>query len=113
METQIVTLQAQLTDLTLQLLREREQRTEQRLLALEAERPSACDHSLVPGSGAVSSVSGLPTTLELVCHPTEKRNHLIALIEYGARGQYLLISPAEGELPITPDSPEWFAWLAS
>ena len=113
METQIVTLQAQLTDLTLQLLREREQRTEQRLLALEAERPSACDHSLVPGSGAVSSVSGLPTTLELVCHPTEKRNHLIALIEYGARGQYLLISLAEGELPITPDSPEWFAWLAS
>src|SRR5437899_1579472 len=76
METQIATLQAQLTDLTLQLLREREQRTVQRLLTLEAERPSACDHSLVPGSGAVSSVSGLPATLELVCHPTEKRNHL-------------------------------------
>jgi hypothetical protein len=113
LETQIVTLQAQLTDLTLQLLREREHRTEQRQLALEAERSSTCDHSLVPRSGTMSSVSCQSGTLELVCHPAEKRNHLIPLIEYGARGQYVLLSPEEGELPITPDSPEWFAWLAS
>ncbi len=25
----------------------------------------------------------------------------------------MLISPEEGELAILPDSPEWFAWLAS
>jgi hypothetical protein len=47
------------------------------------------------------------------CHPTEKRNRLIPLIEYGARGCYVLICPEEGELYITPDSPEWFTWLAS
>lgn len=41
------------------------------------------------------------------------RGPFIPLIEYGARDRYVLISPDEGELPITPDSPEWFAWLAS
>jgi hypothetical protein len=49
----------------------------------------------------------------LACHPTEKRCRLIPLIEYGAKGHYVLISPEEGELSIVPDSPEWFAWLAS
>jgi hypothetical protein len=114
MEAQIATLQAQLTDLTLQLLREREQRTEQRLLALEAERVSACDRPSVsfPGGG-VPTVPCQPALPALVCHPTEKRSRLIPLIEYGARGRYVLISPEEGELAITPDSPEWFAWLAS
>jgi len=113
MEVQIATLQAQLTDLTLQLLREREQRTEQRLQALEAELPSAGDHLLVPYSGSSPSVPCQPAIPALVCHPTEQRSSLIPLIEYGARGRYVLISPEEGELPITPDSPEWFAWLAS
>ena len=113
LEATVAMLQTQLTDLTLQLLCEREQRTQERLLALEAERPSACDHSLVLLSSATSSVSSLPATLKLVCHPTERRNQLIPLIEYGASGRYVLISPEEGELAIMPDSPEWFAWLAS
>jgi hypothetical protein len=104
MEVQIATLQAQLTDLTLQLLREREQRTEQRLQALEAELPSAGEHPLVPCSGSTPSVPCQPAMPALVCHPTEQRSPLIPLIEYGARGRYVLI---------TPDSPEWFAWLAS
>ncbi len=113
MEAQMATLQAQLTDLTLQLLREREQHTEQRLLALEAELTSAGDRPLVSCSGVALSVPYQPAVPALTCHPTEKRNRLIPLIEYGARGQYILISPEEGELAITPDSPEWFTWLAS
>ncbi len=113
MEAQIATLQAQLTDLTLQLLREREQRTEQRLLALEAERVSTCDHPSVSFPGGVPAVSCQPALPALLCHPTERRSCLIPLIEYGARGRYVLISPEEGELAILPDSPEWFAWLAS
>jgi hypothetical protein len=104
LEAQVATLQTHLTDLTLQLLREREQRTEQRLLALETERACADASPAVPRQ---------PVLPVLVCHPTEKRNPLIPLIEYGAKGRYVLISPEEGELPITPDSPEWFAWLAS
>jgi hypothetical protein len=112
LEVQVTTLQTQLTDLTLQLLREREQRTEQRLLALEAERALA-DQPSVSFSGVSPAVPCQPILPALVCHPTEKRHQLIPLIEYGAKGRYVLISPEEGELAITPDSPEWFAWLAS
>ncbi len=112
LEVHVATLQAQLTDLTLQLLREREQRTEQRLLTLEAELTSG-DHPSVPFSGGAPALSSQPIMPALVCHPTEKRHQLIPLIEYGARGQYVLISPEEGAVPIVPDSPEWFAWLAS
>jgi len=112
LEGHVATLQAQLTDLTLQLLREREQRTEQRLLALEAEHTSG-DPPTVPFSGGAPALSSQPAMLALVCHPTEKRHPLIPLIEYGARGQYVLICPEEGAVPIVPDSPEWFVWLAS
>jgi hypothetical protein len=89
LEAQVATLRTQLTDLTLQLLREHEQRTEERALT-------------------VTSQVVLPSFSR---HVTEKR--LIPLIEYGARGRYVLISPEEGELSIIPDSPEWFEWLAS
>ena len=47
-------------------------------------------------------------------HPAESRRRpLLPLIEYGAGGSYVVICPQEGELPLCPDSPEWFAWLAS
>jgi hypothetical protein len=113
MDAQMATLQAQITDLTLQLLREREQRTEQRLQALEVQLCVVRDEALAPLAGSAPRVSVQPEIPPFVCHPTEKRTTLIPLIEYGARGRYVLISPEEGELSITPDSPEWFAWLAS
>ena len=101
MEAQVATLQAQLTDLTLQLLQERELRMEHRLLALEAQLTSTGEHA-----PQVPCQLAMPP---LVCHPTEKRTRLIPLIEYGARGRYVLICPEEGEVPIVPNSPEWFA----
>ncbi len=113
MEAQTAALQTRLTDLTLQLLREREQRTEQRLQALEAQLRVVKDDALAPLSDSAPCVPEQPEMPPFVCHPTEKRAPLIPLIEYGARGRYVLISPEEGELLITPDSPEWFAWLAS
>lgn len=113
MEAQVATLQAQLTDLALQLLQEREQRTEQRLLTLEAQCTPTGEYAQAPLVLPVASVPCQPAMPSLVYHPTEKRNRLIPLIEYGARGRYVLICPKQGELHITPDSPEWFAWLAS
>jgi hypothetical protein len=113
MEAQMTTLQAQLTDLALQLLQEREQRAEQRLLTLEALLTSTGEHAPASLAGSPLSVPDQPAMPPLACHPTEKRNRLIPLIEYGARGRYVLICPEEGELHIAPDSPEWFAWLAS
>jgi hypothetical protein len=112
-EAQVATLQSQLTDLALQLLREREQRTGYRLSADLAQFISTGDHTLVPLSGSASSVPDQPQMPPIACHPTEKRARLIPLIEYGAGGRYVLICPKQGELHITPHSPEWFAWLAS
>lgn len=108
MEAQVATLQAQLADLALQLLKEREQRTEQRLLRLEAQISSTKEPPLSQLARSVPLEQAIPA---LACHPAEKRSRLIPLIEYGARGQYVLICPKEGELRLTPDSPEWFAWL--
>jgi hypothetical protein len=113
MEAKVATLQTQLTHLALQLVQEREQCTEQRLLTLEAQFPSIGEHALAPLARPAPSVPDQPAMPPFACHPTEKRSRLIPLIEYGARGQYVLICPEEGELHITPDSPEWFAWLAS
>ncbi len=113
LEAQVATLQTQLTDLAFQLLREREQRAEQRLPALEAQLSLVRDEALVPLAGSVPGVPDQPEIPSFVCHPTEKRTPLIPLIEYGARGRYVLISPEGEELSITPDAPEWFSWLAS
>jgi hypothetical protein len=113
MEAQVATLQAQVTDLALQLLREQEQRTEQRLLALEARYPSNEEPSLASLSGSAVSVPDQPASPPLACHSPRQRTRLIPLIECGARGQYVLICPKEGEQHIVPDSPEWFAWLAA
>ncbi len=112
MEIQVATLQTQLTDLALQLLQER-QHTQQLVLTRQAQFPFTGEQALAPLAGAALSVPCQPAIPALVCHPTEKRSRLIPLIEYGARGRYVLICPEEGEIPIVPDSPEWFAWLAS
>jgi hypothetical protein len=111
MEAQVAMLQSQLTNLTLQLLHEREHHPELHLLALEAQPSSHGEWS--GASGLAVSGPEQPAMPSFACHPTEKRAPLIPLIEYGARGCYVLICPEEGELHITPDSPEWFAWLAS
>lgn len=47
-------------------------------------------------------------------HPAESRRRpVLPLIQYGAAGTYVIICPQQGELLLMPDSPEWFAWLAS
>ena len=109
-EAQVATLQAQLTDLTLHLLKERDQRTEQRLPALEAQFPNAGEPLPPPSASSRSSEQARPS---LARRSPRQRTRLIPLIEYGARGQYVLICPMEGEQHIVPDSPEWFAWLAA
>jgi len=112
METQVATLQAQLTDLALQLLQER-QSTQQLVLARQAQFPFTGEHALASFAGSALCVPCQPAVPSFASHPTEKRSRLIPLIEYGARGSYVLICPEAGELHITPDSPAWFAWLAS
>ncbi len=71
METRLATLQAQVTDLALQLLLEREQR-------LQAPLTLTDKHALALPALSVPSQSTMPS---LACHPTEKRNRLIPLID--------------------------------
>ncbi|HEY1350178.1 MAG TPA: hypothetical protein VGF67_11185 [Ktedonobacteraceae bacterium] len=113
LEAQVARLQAQLTDLALQLLQERQWRLPSHLLGQDTQLALATNQTLASGACSALSVLDRPAMAPLVCHPTERRSRLIPLIEYGAKGQYVLICPQEGELPIAPDSPEWFAWLTS
>ena len=38
---------------------------------------------------------------------------VLPLVEYGTQGHYVVLCPKHGLLPLEPDSPEWFAWLAT
>ncbi len=111
LETKIATLQEQLAGLALALLQERERTVEHRIAALETltqqlpTRPSPTQFPM--------QESACPSRLVRQPLPTERsaRSRLPALIECSAQGTYVVISPQEGELPLVPDSAEWFTWL--
>ncbi len=117
LETRVVTLQEQLAQLALALLHERERTVESRIAALEAVvQPLVGRHQLpdVPEQGpGPESAGASPRERRLVLAEQRARARLPALIEYGAQGAYVIISAQEGELPLVPDSPEWFEWLAT
>jgi hypothetical protein len=116
LEAKLMTLQEQVSQLTLQLLHEHTERYEQRLRVLEALLPQNAGRlPPVHSSGAVvgsETPSGMP---ERPLHPAEMRarSRVLARVEYGAEDRYVLICPREGVLSFMPDSSEWFDWLAS
>jgi hypothetical protein len=117
LEAKVLTLQEHLTQLTIELLRERSERYEQRLSALEALLPQR--------AGSPSSAQELVPIVEQRAHslptatrplqPAEllARSRILPCIEYGAQGLSVLVCPQEGLLSFPIDSPEWFDWLAS
>jgi hypothetical protein len=116
LETRVATLQAHLADLALSLLSGREHVLEQRITALESLLQDL-------GGRPRTSPPGLPVEPERIHTPPGRRqplpaelkarSRMPALIEYSPQGTYVLVSSQEGELHLTPDSPEWFEWLAS
>lgn len=121
LETKVVTLQEQLAQLALALLKERERSVEHRIAALETMTAELVGKSVLPASLPDSQVTGAGP--ERVCTPPSPRqlnpaeqyarSRMPALIEYGAQGTYVIISSQQGELHLTPDSAEWFDWLAT
>lgn len=113
LESRLATVQEQLTHLSLLLVQERDLRYERRLTTLEAlVQHIAVPHSLSPTFQAVIPSPKAKHRPAPGRQPAEKRPRpLLPLIEYGASGTYVVICPKRGELPLTPDSPEWFAWL--
>lgn len=60
------------------------------------------------------SAKASPPTLKIrrAAKAQSKPVHVIARVEYGADGHYVVICPKKGRLPFEPDTPEWFAWIA-
>jgi len=42
-----------------------------------------------------------------------KPTHVLPRVEYVRAGHYVVICPKHGLLPLEPDTPAWFAWLAT
>jgi hypothetical protein len=99
LHTQLATVQHHLTGLTLAVLQER--------TGLDAYLL----HQQADGTGLLAP-SPLPAHRPL---PVEvrARSRVTALIEFGTQGQYVAVCPRQGVLSLTPDSPQWFDWLAS
>jgi len=117
LEAKVLTLQEQLAQLTLELLRERTERYEQRLSALEALLPqhAARSSSAPEPVSVVEQQPYRPSAPQRLLQPAEllARSRILPRIEYGAQGLYVLVCPREGVLSFPMDSPEWFDWLAS
>ncbi len=128
LQAHVTTLQHQLTLLTEHLQKEQQWRTshvstfenKSSESSLDKSSESSLDKSLessldksLESSLDKSSESSLdkksaPASLDRRTHP-----HVLPLVEYGARGTYVVISPEQGLLSFEPDSPEWFAWLST
>ncbi len=129
LQAHVTTMQEQLTQLALELLRERARhlellreralRSEQRLSVLEALVQPAMGSHPSPQVLAETTVADLPDA-----KPSRERrsplaakarghSRVLPLIAYTATGTYVVICPTLGELPFLPDSPEWFDWLAT
>lgn len=119
LETQVSNWQEQLTQLALQLLQERDLRLQHRLTLLETlveqrqGQESVREQVQTRQEEEAQLVASQRSTRRLNPAEVRARSRLIPLIEYGAAGSYVIICPQEGELPLQPDSPEWFEWLAS
>ncbi len=121
-QAQVATMQEQLTQLALELLRERELRLEwqeQRLSTLEALVTPALERCPSPQAGPSTSGSDLPHAQlsrerrAPLSGSARGRSHVLPLIASTATGAYVVICPTQGELPFAPASPEWFDWLAT
>ncbi len=119
LQAQMTTIQEQLTQLALELLRDRQLRSEQRLSVLEAlVQPARGSHPSPPVL-AETTVADLPDAKPsrerrspLTAY-ARGRSRVLPLIAYTAIGTYVVICPTLGELPFLPDTPEWFDWLAT
>ena len=52
-------------------------------------------------------------TASAAAKPPHKPTHVLPRVEYGSGGHYVVICPKQGLLPLEPDTPEWFAWVAT
>ena len=63
-------------------------------------RPRRAKHACVPAAASTTQ------------HPRPPA-HVLPLIEYVQEGDYVVLCPKHALLSLQPDTPEWFAWLAT
>jgi hypothetical protein len=118
LQQQVSTLQAQVTELALLLVRA--------VVAHDGPpAPSAAAGPTTPGGAGAPADRGasdatparvLGQTRGAVpadAAPTRRRSRALPLIQIRADGSVVAIAPNEGVLSVVPDSPAWFAWLSS
>jgi predicted phage tail protein len=101
LQTQIAALQQQVTDLT-RLLQQHWQ--EPAIPAASTQQARSASRPSKPASPAPRS--------RPAAKPPRKPVHVIPRVEYSHEGHYVVICPKHGLLPLEPDTPEWFAWVA-
>ncbi|HVU67161.1 MAG TPA: hypothetical protein VHD63_08535 [Ktedonobacteraceae bacterium] len=99
MQLQIFSLQEQVTRLSLALLQ------------LSSTRPSP---PLPPPTASASpaTVAALPPVSDAPPRPRPP-SRAVPMIAFTADGGYQIVDPDKGVLDLTPDSAQWFAWLAN
>jgi hypothetical protein len=96
MQAQLTALQQQVADLT-------------RLLTEHSSEPAPKLPQTQPSKTV--KPKALPTRSRRAAKTPAKPVHVIPRVEYGEKGQYVVICPKDGVLPFEPDTPQWFAWL--
>jgi hypothetical protein len=83
--------------------------------SLDSSQASSSDSSQASSqaSSPDSSQASSPEKDRSVPIDRRKHPHVLPLVEYGAQGTYVVISPEQGLLSFEPDSPAWFAWLST
>ncbi len=105
LQAQIAALQQQVADLT-------------RLLLQHAHAPALPAAPTQPTKAAKRSPKPAPSAprsrppASPAAKPPRKPAHVVPRVEYGPDGRYVVICPKQGLLPLEPDSPAWFAWVA-
>jgi hypothetical protein len=125
LQDRVSLLQEQVTQLTAALIRERDLRLQQLIGVSQPVRPPADPlpprtSTLLAAEPAVVSTptppaSPPPPAASPPLKPLPRHPHppVIPLIEAREDGTVVLICPQRGLLSLVPDTPEWFAWLAS
>jgi len=108
LQAQVALLQHQLALLTDQLQKEQQWRTS----VIKTFENNSLDK---PAESSLDKPAESSLDKEATSASMDRRKHprVLPLVEYGAQGNYVVISPEQGMLSFEPDSPEWFAWLST
>jgi len=101
LQAQIAALQQQVTDLTRLLTQHRQ---EPAIPAASTQQAKSASRPSKPASPASRS--------RPAAKPPREPVHVLPRVEYGPEGRYVVTCPKHGVLPLEPETPEWFAWLA-